>query len=201
MDKNKDIKQENLKLRKIALIVVSVLLIISGYFYYTVVYSNKEPVVIYETKKEVKEITKEKINVYLPDKKGDGLIVKEVEVETGANEGERIKNVFQVIKDNLSYDVVYTDKNGVVQKVPFIGEKVEVMDVFVDGSDIYLNMNYHFRDNMKTISQEIYVIYAIVNTLTEDSRYKRVKFLINNKEVDKLNFYNLSNFYEKNLDI
>lgn len=187
--------------RSAVLMILGAALLVTGYFYYAVVIRVEPPKEIYQEKEAVREIVKEKITIYLPDENSEGLATKEVEVVSGNSEEERIKNIFNLLQEELSYNIVYTDEAGKVVEVPFLNKDVQLMDVFIDGKDIYLNLNYHFRDNMKTISQEIFIIYSIVNTLTEDGRYKRVKFLINNKEVEQLNFYNLSDFYEKNLEI
>ena len=126
---------------------------------------------------------------------------KQIEIVVGSTEEERVKNILLTLKEELAYTLKYTDKDGKVVEIPFLKDEVQLLDVYFDGADVYLNMNYHFRENMKIISQEIFIIYSIVNTLTEDNRYKRVKFLINDKEVEQLNFYKLSNFYERNLEI
>ncbi len=181
--------------------ILGAVLLVTGYFYYSMVVRVNPPKEIYQEKEEAREIVKERITVYLPDENSEGLTTKEVEVVSGATEEERIKNIFDLLQGELSYNIVYTDEEGKVVEVPFLKGEVQLMDVFIDGKDLYLNLNYHFRENMKTISQEIFIIYSIVNTLTEDGRYNRVKFLINNKEVEQLNFYNLSDFYEKNLEI
>lgn len=191
------------KVRVAVLVILGTLTIILGFFYYKLVagYENISPKVIYRREERVKEIVKESLTIYLPDENSEGLIRKQVEIVTGDNPEKRVENIFQEIKENLGYDIVYTDDEGQVVEIPFLKDEIQLLDVYIDGKDLYLNMNYHFRDNMKTISQEIFVIYSIVNTLTEDGRYRRVKFLVNNKEVEQLNFYNLSDFYEKNLEI
>jgi len=198
--KNKT-KEKPSKGRAAVLIILGLLTVVTGISYYALVVREDVPKVIYRREEKVREIVKENITIYLPDENGEGLITKQVEVVVGDKPEDRVINILEAIKENLSYVITYTDEGGKLVEIPFLKSEVQPLDIYVDGSDLYLNMNYHFRDNMKVISQEIYIIYSIVNTLTEDGRYKRVKFLINNKEVEQLNFYKLSDFYERNLEI
>ncbi len=181
--------------------ILGMLTLVSGTFYYTQVVRKSPPKVIYQEEEQVKEIVREALTIYVPTESGESLGEKQVEIVVGDTPEERVKNIFAALKENLSYNISYTDDEGKVVEIPFLNDAVQLMDVYIDGRDIYLNMNYHFRDNMKTISQEIFIIYSIVNTLTEDGRYRRVKFLVNDKEVEQLNFYKLSEFYERNLEI
>lgn len=204
--KKKNLKKTEEKSSKLRIAVLSILgliTIISGFYYYNLVvkYKNISPRVIYQEEKREKEIIKENVTLYIPSETNETLVKKQLEIVVGDSEEERIKNIFSTLKSELKYNLKYTDEAGTVVETPFLMDEVQLLDVYFDGSDIYLNMNYHFRDNMKIISQEIFIIYSIVNTLTEDSRYKRVKFLINDREVEQLNFYKLSNFYERNLEI
>ena len=181
--------------------ILGLLTAVSGVLYYTLVVKENPPKVIYQEEEQAKEIVREALTIYVPSESGESLSEKQVEIVVGDTPEERVKNIFTALKESLSYNISYTDDEGKVVETPFLDDAVQLMDVYIDGRDIYLNMNYHFRDNMKTISQEIFVIYSIVNTLTEDGRYRRVKFLVNDKEVEQLNFYKLSEFYERNLEI
>lgn len=181
--------------------ILGILTVVSGIFYYTLVVRENPPKVIYQEEEQVKEIVREALTIYVPSESGESLGEKQVEIVVGDTPEERVKNIFAALKENLAYKITYTDDEGKVVEIPFLDDAVQLMDVYIDGRDIYLNMNYHFRDNMKTISQEIFIIYSIVNTMTEDGRYRRVKFLVNDKEVEQLNFYKLSEFYERNLEI
>lgn len=181
--------------------ILGLLTVVSGVLYYTLTVKENPPKVIYQEEEQAKEIVREALTIYVPSESGESLSEKQVEIVVGDTPEERVKNIFTALKESLSYNINYTDDEGKVVETPFLGDAVQLMDVYIDGRDIYLNMNYHFRDNMKTISQEIFVIYSIVNTLTEDGRYRRVKFLVNDKEVEQLNFYKLSEFYERNLEI
>ncbi len=181
--------------------LLGILTAVSGTFYYNLVLKENPPKVIYQEEEQAREIVREALTIYVPTESGESLESKQVEIVVGDTQEERVKMIFDALKENLAYKISYTDEEGKVVEVPFLSEEVQLMDVYIDGRDIYLNMNYHFRENMKTISQEIFVIYSIVNTLTEDGRYRRVKFLVNDKEVEQLNFYKLSEFYERNLEI
>ena len=183
------------------LVILGVLTVVSGIYYYSLIVKEGSPKVIYQGEEQVKEIVRESLTIYVPTESGESLGEKQVEIIIGDTPEARVKNIFEALKENLNYTISFTDDDGKVVETKFLDDAVQLMDVYIDGRDIYLNLNYHFRDNMKTISQEIFVIYSIVNTLTEDERYRRVKFLINDKEVEQLNFYKLSDFYERNLEI
>lgn len=201
---SKEIKKTGGKpsvLRMGLLVILGVLTVVSGIYYYSLVVKKNPPKVIYQGEKQVKEIVRESLTIYVPTESGESLGEKQVEIIIGDTPEARVKNIFEALKENLNYTISFTDDDGKVVEAKFLDDAVQLMDVYIDGRDIYLNLNYHFRDNMKTISQEIFVIYSIVNTLTEDGRYRRVKFLINDKEVEQLNFYKLSDFYERNLEI
>ncbi|WP_372712858.1 GerMN domain-containing protein [Ilyobacter sp.] len=187
--------------KNIALIFLGVVLLTTGTAYYLLVgrYDKIPPKIIFEKTDSEKKMSKEKITLYIPDENLAKLKVKEVEVDSGS--GNEISMVFELLKSEMNYEFRYRGESGDKVEAPFLDEGVKLLNIYRDGEDIYLNFNYKFKENMKIPEQELLIVYSIVNSITQSSGYKRVKILVNNKEVDKLNFYRLSKFYEKNLEI
>lgn len=188
---------------KIGLIVLILILIISGGYYYKLVYKYDEiPLkVVYKSQEEIREVVLEERVIYLPSESKESLVTKVVEIEKAESPEDEIGSLLGRLEEELNYTITYVDSQDNVIEIPFFNRDIEVLNIYIDRKDIYLNYNYHFKENMQTISQEILILYSIVNTLTESGQYNRVKFLINNKEIENLNFYQLSDFYRRNLDI
>jgi hypothetical protein len=194
---------EDLNKKNIALGFLGAVLLTTGIAYYLVVgrYDKIPPKVILEKSHVEKERKKEKFTLYVPDENLENLQLKEIEIELENYTDNEIDIIFDLLKSEMDYEFIYKSESGEKVEAPFLSEGVKLLNTYRDGEDIYLNFNYKFKENMKTSGQELLIVYSIVNTITESSGYKRVKILVNNKEIDKLNFYRLSKFYEKNLEI
>ncbi len=190
--------------KNIALGILGVVLLATGTLYYLLVgrSGKNPPKVIFEKIYPEKKVNNEKFTLYLPDDNLEKLVRKEIEIASETNNNKtNINRVFDIIKSEMNYRFSYKNESGATEEAYFLDEGVKLLNIYEDGSDLYLNFNYKFKDSMKTSEQELLVIYSIVNTIIESSKYKRVKILVNNKEIEKLNFYRLSKFYEKNLEI
>lgn len=194
---------EDLNKKNIALGFLGAVLLTTGIAYYLVVgrYYKIPPKVIFEKPHLEKELKKEKFTLYIPDENLEKLQLKEKEVELDDQSYDEIDIIFELLKSEMDYEFIYKSKSGDKLEAPFLDGGVKLLNIYRDGNDIYLNFNYKFKENMKTSGQELLIVYSIVNSITQSSDYKRVKILVNNKEIDKLNFYRLSKFYEKNLEI
>lgn len=194
---------EDLNKKNIALGFLGAVLLTTGTAYYLVVgrYDKIPPKVIFEKPHLEKKFKKEKFTLYIPDENLENLQLKEKEVELDDQSYDEIDKIFELLKSEMDYEFIYKSKSGEKLEAPFLDGGVKLLNIYRDGNDIYLNFNYKFKENMKTSGQELLIVYSIVNSITQSSDYKRVKILVNNKEIDKLNFYRLSKFYEKNLEI
>ena len=95
----------------------------------------------------------------------------EESIEKTNHQNEKIKKIFQVLRDKSGENF---NKNA------------EVINVFFEnGGVVYLNLNRDFLT--PTFSDEVkqYTIYSVVNTIC-DLGYSKVKFMIENEDVEKL---------------
>ncbi|WP_319369978.1 GerMN domain-containing protein [uncultured Ilyobacter sp.] len=189
--------------KNIALGFLGALLLTTGTAYYLLVerYDKIQPKVIFEKDGPEKKLKKEKFILYIPDDNLEKLKLQEREAEVAGSSDNLINLIFELLKSEIDYKFRYRGESGDELEAPFLDEGVKLLNTFIDGQDVYLNFNYNFKENMKTPQQELLIVYSIVNSITQSAEYKRVKILVNNKEIDRLNFYRLSKFYEKNLEI
>jgi hypothetical protein len=190
--------------KKIFLGILGVILLVMGTAYYIFVMtpSKNPPVVIFEKSQSEQKVEKGKITLYVPDEKLEKLNTIDIEVETDTNGEMGIDQIFELLKSQMDYKFQYkSESSEKIEEAPFLEEGVKLLNTYRDGMDIYLNFNYRFKENMRTPNQELLIIYSLVNTIIEAGKCERVKILVNNQEIEKLNFYKLSKFYEKNFEI
>lgn len=191
-------------IKKIFLGILGVVLLGTGIAYYNlVVVSGKNPPkVIFEKAKGEEKAEMKEMTLYIPDEKLEKLEAIDIEVEADDHGEIGTGQIFELLKSHMDYKFQYkSEGSDKVEEAPFLEEGVKLLNTYRDGLDIYLNFNYRFKENMKTPDQELLIIYSLVNTIVEAGVCDRVKILVNNQEIEKLNFYKLSKFYEKNFEI
>ena len=163
--------------RKIVLITMIVLLLCEIGFYYGVKYNaeQKKNIIVNDlavtTDSAVTIKDNEKVVFYIYDNKTNYLKKSEENIEKTSHQNEKIKRMFQVLRD----------KSG-----DNFNKNAEVINVFFEnGGVVYLNLNRDFLT--PTFSDEVkqYTLYSVVNTIC-DLGYSKVKFMIENEDVEKL---------------
>ncbi len=176
-----------MKVKYIILAVSAVICLSSFYFYkkYVLDFEKMPAKIIFERETEVKEVEKELVNIFVPDDDMERLELVEVEIKTPNNVNEKAVQVFDKI----------------IEKIDFVDEELRLMSVYYINGELYLNLNAKFLEFLEDDKTEIMLIYSIVNSMTEIPKVDRVKFLVENKEVDSGNNFLMWKFFTRDTNI
>lgn len=184
-------------------ILSSVFFVVSGIFYKVLVAGHdfEKAKVIYEEeeKKEIYEY--ERITIYVPDKELKKLVKKAVKIKKTNNISDKIRMTFEEIRKNSDFKIRYTDQEGESVQVDYLDYGIRILNVYSEGSSLYLNFNHRLKSGIKTKDQELMIIYSLVNSYTSFSQFDKVKILVNNKNEEMLEYYSILGFFEKDLNI
>ncbi len=183
--------------------MLGVFLLVSGFFYKKNVldYDFSKAKKIYERENQEERFEFEVVEIFVPNKEFKKLEKKAVKIVRVENENERIKLIFNQIRENSNFKVKYIS-NGSKEKVEeYFDSGIRLINIFIEGEDLYLNFNPRLKTSIVNKEQELFILYSIVNSLTSSPKYKRVKLLINNEGVNNLKYYNISGFLEQDLNI
>lgn len=133
------------------------------------------------TKKIDTQTNLEKITIYKAASNPLKLVTEEAEIDKSRTEDEQIREV--------------------VGKVLGENSPVKILGMYMNGSDLYLDLSKEFLDASKSPEEELYLIYSIVNSVTEIKSIKRVKILIAGQETNRSKYSVLSKFYERNTSL
>ncbi|MGB6128916.1 MAG: GerMN domain-containing protein [Psychrilyobacter sp.] len=176
---------------------ITLLLVSSIFFYKYVTLGDQIPIKKITTHKNIKTLIDIKVvKIYTPNDSLDSLVSSDIEI-TKESFAEEIKTIFNTIHEQSNYQI--KDENG--NYYPFMDPNIHLLNSYLVGDKLYLNLTPNITNNIKTKEQELLIIYSLVNTYTSLEGINRVKILIDNVEVKKLKWYNLRNFYTQNLDI
>jgi len=176
---------------------ITFLLISSIFFYKYVTMGNQIPIKQITNHKNIKALTDIKIvKIYTPNDSLDSLVPSDIEVVKEKFAAE-VQSIFNAIHEQSNYQI--KDEDG--SYYPFMDPNISLLNSYLVGDKLYLNLSSNINDNIKTKEQELLIIYSLVNTYTSLEEINRVKILIDDVEVTKLKWYNLRNFYTQNLDI
>jgi hypothetical protein len=137
-----------------------------------------------------------KITIYVPDNSIKKLIPIDTEISSN-NFSDDIDTIFNLIKENSGYSI----KNSKGEYIPYFNQNIHLLNSYLIGNQLYLNLSPNIINSIHFKKQELLIIYSLVNTFTSLDEVDKVKILINDKEVDKIKWYNLRTFYAQNLDI
>ncbi|MGL5125389.1 MAG: GerMN domain-containing protein [Fusobacteriaceae bacterium] len=130
---------------------------------------------------EKKSEEKMKYTIYLPSKKYEKLNMSEEEFNYTENKNEITKEIVEKIIMSLKNNKMILDN-------------IKLKNIFLKENEIYLNFsNWKERDEEKNL----YIIYAITNSLVDALGQKKVKILIDGEESEGV----FKEYYEKNLNI
>jgi len=176
---------------------ITLLLISSIFFYKYVTMGDQIPIKKITNHKNIKTLIDIKVvKIYTPNDSLGSLVSSDIEI-TNEDFASEIKSIFNAIHEQSNYQI--KDENG--NYYPFMDPNINLLNSYLVGDKLYLNLSSNITDNIKTKEQELLIIYSLVNTYTSLEGINRVKILIDDVEVKKLKWYNLRNFYTQNLDI
>lgn len=132
-------------------------------------------------KKENQKEHLEKMTIYRLNNEPLSLVTEEVEINTNQSEADEIREILTKTFGEES--------------------KIKILGMYMNGSDLYLDLNKEFLEMSKTPEEELYLIYSIVNSVTSVKTIKRVKIIIEGQEIDKGKYSVLSKFYERNINL
>lgn len=187
----------------IILAILSLSFVFSLICYKTFVYDYdfSKAKIIYEEEKKVAIFDYEFFNVFVPNKNFKNLEEKTVRIKKVENKAEKIRLIFQEIKKELDFKFYADNDKEKKKELNYFDSEIYIENIYLDGNDLYLNFDEAFKNNIKNQEQELLIIYSIVNTYTNFDEIKRVKILIENKVVENLKYYNISDFFERDLNI
>ncbi len=114
------------------------------------------------------------VNLYFADENAEYLLAERKEVFDSSN-----------LKENTLEELLKgPTEEGHIATIP---EGTEIKGISIGGDTIVLNFSREFVDNHPGGSAfELMTVYSIVNTVTEVSGVRKVKFLVEGKEVESL---------------
>lgn len=165
-------------IEKKVLIGLGILLLGMAVFYHTKIYTTEKNKKIaatteaaIETVVEEKEEEYDKVKLYIPEIESKILTKKKENIAKKTPE-KKIKLVFEKIKENSSDK--YFNKNS------------EIVNVFIEGNDrVYINLSRDFIEEKSTSDIKALTLYSVVNSICALG-YSKVKFMIENEDVNKL---------------
>ncbi|BDU50080.1 GerMN domain-containing protein [Haliovirga abyssi] len=164
-------------MKKAILIIFLVLDIIMFFLYYK--YYIKTPEIIKYNAKTVSNIEKNKketMKIYIPDDKYKYLKGIDVEIPYYKDKEKKIKAILEKI-------------------LPF---EVKVLNIYIEKENLYINLNSKFKEIVNDSEKELYIVYSIVNTVTQVENIKKVKILIDNEEIKTVTGYlNYNKFFKQ----
>ncbi len=179
--------------------IFSIVFLGVSFFFYNkyVTNADKIPVKKISYTKDFQTIMhRKKVTIYFPNDSLLGFISSEVEI-SDENFHSEVDSIFLNIKSHSNY--LIKGKND--QYYPFIDSSITILNSYVVGDKLYLNLSPNITKHIHSKKQELYFLYSLINTYTNIPGIKKVKFLIDGEEVDRLKWYSLKTFYTQNLKI
>ncbi|OQY09988.1 MAG: hypothetical protein B6I28_01930 [Fusobacteriia bacterium 4572_132] len=171
--------------KKIGIILLTLLTMTSGYYYYKYIINyDKTPKKLELVKNIDKKIKKEneQIKIYIPNKEHTFLEIKEVTLIKNKDIKYKIFEIFNYLKEN----------NDLFSK------EEELKKIYIEKDKLYINISNNFKSKITNAQEELMFIYSIVNTLTEIDGINKIKILVENKEIKSLRGYiDSSDFFKK----
>lgn len=126
------------------------------------------------------------VYIYVPTKSKTKLEKEELVITDSTTKETIVNEVIKGIINKL-------EESGAVKKDKYS------YTAYLEGRDLYIDIDSRIFTQAKNVKEEMLVVYSFVNTFTNIGGIDRVKFLVDGKSANKINFVNLSGFYEKNM--
>ncbi|WP_455618270.1 GerMN domain-containing protein [Eisenbergiella sp.] len=140
--------------------------------------------------KEINSYEMVKLKLFFANETGDGLveIVKPVEYNSNISMEKLV----------VEYLVKGPDIDGVY---PVINPGTKILSVTVKDGICYVNFDENFMTQLYNVTADV-VVYSIANSLVELPNVNKVQIAVNGKtDIIYRETFNLSNLYERNLDL
>lgn len=140
--------------------------------------------------KEINSYEMVKLKLFFANETGDGLveIVKPVEYNSNISMEKLV----------VEYLVKGPDIDGVY---PVINPGTKILGVTVKDGICYVNFDENFMTQLYNVTADV-VVYSIANSLVELPNVNKVQIAVNGKtDIIYRETFNLSNLYERNLDL
>lgn len=169
--------KDGLKMKKILLLVLFIIILITGCTKYDVIdknNANHPPIDPFISN------YKNKMIFYYPDKNLNRLIGEERLIN--------YKN--KKIEEVLIYELLEGSDSKELTKI--IPEKTKLLSIKTIGDIAYVNFSKHLKGNKQDDKQEAFIIFSIVNTLTQLNNIEKVQILIDGEINEVLSkYYNI----------
>jgi hypothetical protein len=159
--------------------------------------ADKIPVKKITYSKDIQAIRQtKKVTIYFPNDSLSGFKSDEIEISKESFHLE-MNSIFLNIKSHSSYLI----KGSNDKYYPFLDSSVTLLNSYLVGDKLYLNLSGNIKENIHSKKQELYILYSLINTYTSIPGIKKVKIIIDGVEVSRLKWYGLKNFYTQDLKI
>lgn len=174
---------------KIILSILILLTLITGVYSYKVTQISNTITPITYTEKEKIQHEDYISFIYFPDFNSTTLAKEEIQISGKLETKEEV--YYSVINDLISK----------LKSLNILEDKNFSFEIYNKNKDLYLDLDSKILLSAKEAQQEVLIIYSFVNSLLELGGNDRVILLVDGEKVDKVNFVNISNFYQKNSSI
>lgn len=170
------------------LLIIWIIVVILGFSYYNLEKSSQKINILnIERKVETKKVEGkfEQVKLYIPNSDFTKLKILTEEMPVYYQTRDKI---YKITEKNL--EILFESK--------LIATKdIEINNIYISNDLVYINFGKGILDLKEPSRKNILAIYGIVDSLTEIPQIKRVKFLVENKEVDG----NFRKIYNRNIGI
>lgn len=174
---------------KITLSILSLFTLITGTYSYKVTKISNTITPITYTEKEKVQHEDYISYIYFPNFNSATLTKEEVKISGKLETKEEV--YYSIINDLILK----------LKSLNILEDKNFSFEIYNKNKDIYLDLDSRILLSAKEAQQEVLIIYSFVNSLLELGGNDRVILLVDGEKSDKINFVNISNFYQKNNSI
>lgn len=165
--------------------IILLITLITGYFYLSRDYTPKK---ILLRNENIEVNIENKVYIYYPEE--DKLLNEEI-IVTGNFESNKI------VGDTIKHIVL---KLKELNKIPKLNFKTEI-EYFILKDKVYIDIPEKMFEKVNSPREELLLIYSFVNSLTNIKGIERVRFLIDNVDVEKIKYSNLMKDYTYKMNI
>lgn len=159
--------------------LILIITLITGYFYLNRDYTPKKILLKNET---IEKNIENKLYIYYPEK--NKLLNEEITIKGHFESNE-------IIGNTIKYTVLKLKK---LDKIPRLNLEKEI-GYFILKDKLYIDIPEKMFEKVNSPREELLLIYSFVNSLTNIKGIENVRFLIDNVDVEKIKYSNLTKNY------
>ncbi len=153
---------------------------------------------------EKSSLTPEETPVEAP--KGEQPIREDIELYFSTEDGEHLAKevrTVEVLPGKLPERIFKELKKGPTTKGLYkvLGDQIRLRDIYISGGVGFVDLEPSILDQGMGTTEELLVIYSIVNSLCYSLKLSSIRFLVGGKEVDTFGHIDISNPVYPNSDI